>query len=161
MVLPFVLLIKNQENSWFLILAVVAMATDGLDGYIARKWNQTSELGMILDPLADKVNTAGVVIALHLYQGFPLWLASLIVGRDIFIVLGALLVFKKKKMITTSNKPGKIAVFFIATAVLVYVIDFPEIFNISLYIALFFILLSIASYLKNFIGMISGNKSSE
>ena len=161
MVLPFILLIKNQENTWFIILALAAMATDWLDGYFARKWNQISNLGMILDPLADKVNTAGVVLALHAYQDFSLWLALLIVARDFFIVIGAFLIFRRKKMITTSNIPGKIAVFFIASAVVIFVLDFPMIFRIFLYIALLFIILSILSYLKNFIAMISGNKSSD
>lgn len=161
MLVPFILLIKNQENYWFLALAFIAMATDWMDGYFARKWNQVSELGKILDPLADKINTAGVVIALYLYQSFPLWIAVMIITRDLLIALGALFIFKKHKLITSSNIPGKVAVFFIAISVLFFVLHLHVLFEIALYISIVLIILSITSYLKKFIGLVSGNKMNE
>lgn len=71
----------------------VASICDGVDGYIARRYNQWSELGTILDPLADKLLLVSGVVLLsfdhrpHLGQ-FPFWLAGTIIGRDVILLIG-------------------------------------------------------------------------
>lgn len=71
----------------------VAAICDGVDGYIARHFNQWSELGTILDPLADKLLLVSGVVLLSFDHGaqlgqFPLWLTGTILGRDILLLIG-------------------------------------------------------------------------
>ena len=72
---------------------VAAAASDGIDGYIARRYNQKSRLGVILDPLADKGLLLSGIITLSVsgwgYE-FPVWFPVLIVARDVVIVAGTL-----------------------------------------------------------------------
>jgi cardiolipin synthase len=72
---------------------VIAAASDGVDGYIARRFNQRSQLGVILDPIADKGLLLAAIITLSLsnwtYE-FPVWFPVLVVARDVVIVSGTL-----------------------------------------------------------------------
>lgn len=72
---------------------VLAAASDGVDGYIARRYNQRSRLGVVLDPIADKGLLLAAIITLSVsnwaYQ-FPVWFPVLVVARDIVIVAGTL-----------------------------------------------------------------------
>ncbi len=83
------------------LLAIVSFALaaicDGVDGYVARRYNQRSELGAILDPLADKLLLVSGIVVLSFdhwpYLGsVPLWLTGTIIGRDILILIGMLLI---------------------------------------------------------------------
>jgi CDP-diacylglycerol--glycerol-3-phosphate 3-phosphatidyltransferase len=69
------------------VLFVLASITDGLDGYLARKWNQITTMGMLLDPLADKIMVTGALIALVAYnpQVVKVWIAVVIIGREFLI----------------------------------------------------------------------------
>jgi cardiolipin synthase len=71
---------------------IAAGLSDGLDGLIARHFDGRSELGAILDPLADKTLLNGIYVALALVTAIPGWLAALVVGRDLLIVLGAIVI---------------------------------------------------------------------
>src|ERR1039458_8171311 len=63
--------------------------SDGLDGYLAKRFHWTSELGRLLDPLADKLLLIGVFLVATWYGLIPRWLTIAAVGRDVLIVLGA------------------------------------------------------------------------
>lgn len=89
----------GQPQEWMRFTAiaifVIAAASDGIDGYIARRYNQMSKLGVILDPIADKGLLLAGVITLSLsnwqYE-FPLWFPVLVIARDIVIVAGVIAV---------------------------------------------------------------------
>lgn len=70
---------------------IVAGISDGVDGFVARQFNQRSELGAYLDPLADKLLLVSVFVALGLMAELPLWLVFLAVSRDLLIVCAVLL----------------------------------------------------------------------
>ena len=74
---------------------VLAAASDGIDGYIARRYNQMSQLGVILDPIADKGLLLSGIITLSVsnwsYE-IPLWFPVLVISRDILVVIGVLAV---------------------------------------------------------------------
>lgn len=75
----------------------VAAICDGVDGYIARHYNQRSELGAILDPLADKLLLVSGIVFLSLDHGpalqvIPLWLTGTIIGRDILLLAGLIVI---------------------------------------------------------------------
>ncbi len=78
---------------WAIICFAIASIADGLDGYIARHYNQRSELGAVLDPLADKLLLVSAIVLLSLdshslFVRFPLWLTGIIIGRDLIVLLG-------------------------------------------------------------------------
>jgi cardiolipin synthase len=73
-----------------LTLFVVAAVSDGLDGYLAKRFNWTSELGKILDPLADKLLLVTVFVESAWLGLIPWWLTAAVVARDVMIGLGAL-----------------------------------------------------------------------
>lgn len=90
----FVLSIYYQQFTWALTLFFTAAVTDGLDGFIARTFNQKTQLGTILDPMADKLLlvTAFVVLSTHgltKTPPIPFWVTVAAISRDIFIVIGA------------------------------------------------------------------------
>ena len=89
-----------------LLSFAIAAILDGVDGFIARHYNQISELGKILDPLADKLLLVSGIVTLSLNQGsylgqMPLWLIGTIIGRDILILIG---------MVVIQLTVGKVAV---------------------------------------------------
>ena len=93
---------RNTANEayrvWAIVCFAVAAISDGVDGYIARRYNQRSELGKLLDPLADKLLlVSGLVILClpkvpHLFQ-IPLWLAAIVFGRDVILGLGIIVIY--------------------------------------------------------------------
>lgn len=68
-----------------LVIFLVAAVTDMLDGYLARKWSQITTLGMLLDPIADKLLISSSLIALVEVKAVPAWMVILIIGRDFAI----------------------------------------------------------------------------
>lgn len=80
----------RQNYSWAVAIFLVASISDALDGYIARRFNLHTRLGAILDPLADKLLVAAVVILLTWLGWLPYWLTAAILLRDLVIVSGAL-----------------------------------------------------------------------
>lgn len=89
----------REEYRWlaFLTFAVAAIC-DGVDGYIARRYHQRSELGAFLDPLADKLLLVSAVILLSLnnrphLERLPPWLTATIIGRDVILTIGLVVVY--------------------------------------------------------------------
>jgi cardiolipin synthase len=73
------------------VLFIVAGFSDAVDGFLAKRFNMASELGALLDPLADKVLLVSMYIALGIANALPQWLVILVVSRDILIIGGVLL----------------------------------------------------------------------
>src|SRR5579864_2102696 len=76
---------SNQMEIAFAIF-VVAGVSDAVDGFLAKRFNMTSELGALLDPLADKALLVSIYVALGIWGALPLWIVILVVSRDIMIV---------------------------------------------------------------------------
>ena len=95
----FVSLLFYQRFVLALIVFIVAGITDGLDGLLARRFNQKSQLGTILDPIADKLMLVTSVIVLSMKAVFPqplpphlpvpFWVTVAVISRDVFILVGA------------------------------------------------------------------------
>jgi cardiolipin synthase (CMP-forming) len=84
-------LIISGEYLWAFWTFVLAGLSDGVDGYIAKRFNQRTELGAYLDPAADKLMLVSIFVSLGLLRVLPPWLVILVVSRDILIVGGILL----------------------------------------------------------------------
>ncbi len=87
--LPLVWLMWHKQYTSALLLAFVAGLSDGLDGFLAKRYNWQGWLGGVLDPLADKLMMLCCYSVFMLQGVLPLWLFLLVVGRDVLIVLGA------------------------------------------------------------------------
>jgi cardiolipin synthase len=73
------------------VLFVIAGISDAVDGFLAKRFNMTSELGAYLDPLADKALIVSIYVALGIAGTIPRWLVILVVSRDIMIIGGVIL----------------------------------------------------------------------
>ena len=84
---PLVIVLIGQER-WMpaFVLFVVAGASDGVDGFIARRFDMRSEFGAYIDPLADKALIVSIYVALSVVGVLPGWVAVLVVSRDAMIV---------------------------------------------------------------------------
>lgn len=95
----------------FFIVSVL----DGVDGYIARHYHQISELGKVLDPLADKLLLVSAIVTLSVDRGIylgeiPLWLTGTIIGRDLLILVGLIVIhYTVGKVLVRPRFIGKIA----------------------------------------------------
>ncbi len=84
----FVILLIRDMHGYALLVFVLAGVSDGLDGLIARMYNQRSDLGAILDPIADKLLLSAAYICLGILRDIPGWLAVVVISRDVTIVTG-------------------------------------------------------------------------
>src|SRR4029450_5222530 len=90
LVVPVAWLLVTDNYRFTLAMFFFAAATDGLDGFLAKRFGWTSELGKIIDPLADKILLVGVFITLAALGAVPVWLAAAAVARDVIITAGAI-----------------------------------------------------------------------
>jgi cardiolipin synthase (CMP-forming) len=145
------LLSLNTTLSYYLliILSIIMILTDSLDGYFARKLNQITDLGILLDPIADKLAMAAGMILLIIYRDFPLPLVILLVYRDIMIVLIGWLVLRKMQKPVMANFMGKINTTVISITILLAVINLrQEIFTLVVLVSYLTIVLSGLSYAR-------------
>lgn len=83
----FIIAIRYGRYDWALALLIVAGLSDGLDGLLARKLNQKTQLGSFLDPIADKLLLSSSYFMLALKGKIAWWLAILVLGRDVLILV--------------------------------------------------------------------------
>lgn len=102
------LFVSGRENA-AVILYIVGAWSDFFDGWIARRTNSVSELGKLLDPLADRVFIAALVVALVMREVLPWWLALTIVGRDLILLSLFPLLERRKIERIAVNRMGKTA----------------------------------------------------
>ncbi len=89
LVVPIVMLLLDSRYLHALVLIVLAGLSDGLDGFLARRFHWTSRIGGLLDPLADKLLFVSVFASLSWTGLVPVWLFAVVIGRDVIIVAGA------------------------------------------------------------------------
>jgi CDP-diacylglycerol--glycerol-3-phosphate 3-phosphatidyltransferase len=124
--IPSALLLWQGHNYLAYAVAVLAYITDLLDGWLARKLDEVSEAGKIIDPLADKIYVA-VITSLLVVQGkLPLWFVVLILSRDLVIMLAGIYIARRTGYVLPSNLPGKLAVFCIIVMMSCIVLDAPS-----------------------------------
>jgi cardiolipin synthase len=89
-ILPFfIMLIFYDRYAWALAILLLAAATDGMDGLLARSLNQKTALGAYLDPIADKLLLSSSFVVLAFDGRIPWWLTILVLGRDVLILMTA------------------------------------------------------------------------
>ena len=102
---------SGNPNAGYIAAAIflVAFFTDIADGYIARKYNQITRLGRILDPLADKLMKAAAVICLTIRGDIPLWVILILLAKELIMLSGGAFLLQRTKDVPSSNWFGKCA----------------------------------------------------
>ncbi len=92
------LILVPEADGWAVALLIVAGFTDWLDGYLARKWNQITRVGQLLDPVADRLYILATLIGLLLRGIVPAWFVLLLISRD--LILAVVLAVLKRRGVT-------------------------------------------------------------
>ena len=104
----------NQTLRWAAaIIFIIAASTDKLDGWMARKYNQVTELGKLMDPIADKLLTCGTLIVASVFAEFPWWATILFLVREIGITVMRFFVMERPGgKVIAAAWPGKLKTLF-------------------------------------------------
>ncbi len=152
--IPIAFALWHEENVIAVLIAFLSSITDNLDGYIARRFNQITELGKILDPLSDKL-FIGVIAVILLIQGrMPVWFAAVIWGRDILLLLGGMLAAKKMGWVIPSNVLGKMTITAVGLTIMFMMLNVDIIVYYGLWVSTIFMAVSFIYYLIRMIGML-------
>jgi CDP-diacylglycerol--glycerol-3-phosphate 3-phosphatidyltransferase len=103
-------------------LFIVAIATDGIDGHLARAWNQVTDLGKILDPIADKVLTGAALVGLSILGELPWWVTGLILLREVGITVYRFAVLSDR--VIPASRGGKLKTLMQAIAISLALVPF-------------------------------------
>ncbi len=154
MAIPIWILLDNFQNQSTrivtVVICIVAALTDILDGYLARKYNEVTEMGKIIDPLADKVVVGAVIIKLFILGEVATYYIALLLCRDILIFFGGLIVARKLGRVLPSNVLGKITVINIGIVILLIILQLNNgniFFLVLYYLSIILMLLSLAAYI--------------
>ncbi|MCE1164665.1 MAG: CDP-alcohol phosphatidyltransferase family protein [Bacteroidetes bacterium] len=171
LVIPLVyFVISGGYKTAVIIILVLMYISDLLDGFLARKLNEVSELGKIIDPLADKIAVVSVVIVLFFLGRIETWFFIVVVLRDVLILLFGLYLKSKNKVVLMSNYPGKAAVLSIGIIILLCVLNdnnselLKKFIGYLYYISVILIIYSLYLYYKRFsksLGETNGRKQPE
>lgn len=116
------------------VVFIVAGVSDVLDGYIARKYDMSTKLGVVLDPIADKLMMFTILISFTTKGIIPIWILIALGLKDLAMILGgSILYLFKGKQVMPSNHYGKLATVSFYAATLSIVFKLPEIFSTSLF----------------------------
>lgn len=133
LVAVFVLVFFNDyPNNILAALFVFLLAglTDVIDGHIARKYNCISNLGKVLDPLADKMMQCAVIVCFMIKDIIPLWFGIPFILKEVLLLAGGLFLYKSNKVLAVSKWYGKFAVCFFYAAIVLLLI-FREFFAVN------------------------------
>ncbi len=168
LVFPVWFSLNNFQNETYriltFILCIVAAITDYLDGYVARKRNEITEVGKIIDPLADKILVAVLTIKLYLIGELSSYFLLIILLRDIIIFVGGIVISLKLKKVLSSNLLGKITVTAIGFVFLMVIAGLSKqhIIFIAIYdSSIFLIYASLLGYIIRASEFLKKNKQNE
>ena len=168
---PFFLVIlltemQNKEIIAFVIF-VVAAVSDSLDGYIARKFNQVTDLGKFLDPLADKLLISAALMALVYLQQVETWVAAVIIFRELFITAFRFYFLVKNSSFSASIMAKSKTLFQIVSLSVIIIhskLPQPDFFfkagQVLLYLAVFLTISSGIEYVLKYTRHFNGRKNS-
>ena len=108
--IPFIFIsVINQHYLIGIIIFTISAITDVLDGYIARKYNYITDIGKLIDPLADKLTQLALLLALTLLKLIPLWILIIVFIKELTIIISASFLYSRKDVVVYSKWYGKLA----------------------------------------------------
>lgn len=148
------LIISGQFLPAFMIFVLAGMS-DAVDGFIAKRFNQETELGAYLDPIADKLLLVSIYVALGLQEILPAWLVILVVSRDILIIGAFLLSWLMDRpvpitplMVSKANTTVQIVLAAVVLGGLGFGIVLADLINMTSIVVAALTVLSAAAYLR-------------
>ena len=139
-------------------VCVFGAITDMLDGYLARKYNQVTEMGKIIDPLADKVVICMIIIKLYFIGEISLTYFLLIIVRDVLIFTGGIILTRIVGKVLPSNIIGKITVINIGIVILLIILNVNRnfiVFKGLYYLSILLLFVSFIAYVYRAIEFIN------
>jgi len=150
LIIPVFDALKDNDPWRFVALALLGVATDFLDGILARRLKQMSDVGRIIDPLADKIAVVGTACFLAFSKspsyGFPLWFLGFLLIREAAILVFGLITVHCRNVVMESNHPGKNSAFATAFAVFFFALRWHPIADVMLWLAFILTLYSTFVY---------------
>ena len=157
LLLPFIFYFLAQGSTSGVCIAVfliaLAVFSDVLDGHLARKLNQITDLGKLLDPLADKLGLGVFVIFIIFHRGFPVWAACLLFFKDFLTLVGAIVLVKRKGLFPMSNNWGKLNSWVWVFTVVFYMVNLNLVKELFLVLATLTVVNCTVQYLRMFFNL--------
>jgi cardiolipin synthase len=149
---PILWCLAHELRVWALFWGMIGIVTDLLDGWVARRLNQSSDLGRLMDPVVDKINVLVVTLYMSLspYYSFPLWYFLFELVRESLLMLGGLVAVRSMHKVMESQKPGKWSAFVTGIMVILFIIDWQPVAWIMLWISLVLTVIATAHYVVQF-----------
>ena len=139
----------NKHYLIALIIFTISAITDILDGFIARKFNYITDIGKLMDPLADKLTQISLLLALSFLKILPWWIFAVVFIKEFVLVISASVLYSKKDVVVYSKWYGKLATTLFYLAIVVSLItnqfNMKMPFRIDLYLYYLAILATIFS----------------
>lgn len=162
----FVIYIINDELISALVILIITGLSDGVDGLVARLFNQKSRLGAFLDPLADKIILISAFVALSIRGFLPSWLTVMVISRDILILLGVSMLYLNGMKIdikpAISSKITTCLQFFTVILVLARGLasDLEKYYAFLYYLTALFTIISFLQYMHHWFKLTGDSKES-
>lgn len=158
-IVPLVIVLIGQEG-WPLafVLFVVAGVSDGVDGFIAKRFDMRSEFGAYIDPLADKALLVSIYVALSIVNVLPGWLAVVVVSRDAMIVAAIIVSWLMERpvairplIVSKLNTAAQIGFAALVLGTKAFDVDLPGLERIGMWIVAVLTIASAGAYLAGWL----------
>ena len=121
---PAVWLFATDQWVLGLIILGICVISDWLDGFVARKAHEVSDFGKFIDPIADKVVAAGMIVLMVIRMDFPLWFLIVLTVRDASIFITRRIFYNKYKIVNGANIAGKLFILFLTIAGVLWLLEY-------------------------------------
>lgn len=146
-VVVYFLSLNTSTGDLLTIVAIfLAATTDFLDGFFARRLNQRSQTGRMLDPMVDKLGIGIVMLALAAYKSLPYWYVFIVIIRDITILSAGAYVLSRKRWVVEANLLGKCTLFSFVVVILCYILNIDFLKNAAMWISILLMPISLVQY---------------
>lgn len=155
--IPFaVVMLSDSPDStlWGILILALAALTDKLDGVLARRLNQVTEWGKILDPISDKIGIAAVAIVLVALDLIPAWFVILIVLRDMLILIGGIYIKRRRTLVLESNVLGKWTIGVLALTMFSAMLRWDQLTEFILWTSVGMLIASLFLYARRFLAIL-------
>ena len=137
--IPFIYIcVLSKHFLTALIIFTISAITDILDGFIARKFNYITDIGKLIDPLADKLTQISLLLSLSILNILPWWIFIIVFIKELVLVVSASVLYSKKDVVVYSKWYGKLAttLFYLAIvcSLIINQFDINMAFKIDLYL---------------------------